>query len=68
MFILWKIIIQDYEFIEDELRSSFHPQNSFCFAIDKKSPLAFQNKIRQLSKCFPNVYSSPGNEQFTLLF
>ncbi|EPB72183.1 Core-2/I-Branching enzyme [Ancylostoma ceylanicum] len=47
---------RDYVFIEEELRSSYHPQNYFCYTIDSKASSDFRRKMRQLPACFPNVY------------
>ncbi|KAK6032566.1 Core-2/I-Branching enzyme, partial [Ostertagia ostertagi] len=48
-------ILNSYEFIEDELRSSYHPQNVFCYAIDYKAKKDFTESIEGLAKCLPNV-------------
>ncbi|EYC05288.1 hypothetical protein Y032_0083g1682 [Ancylostoma ceylanicum] len=50
-----RIVYESYEFIEDELRSSYHPQNVFCYSVDKKANENFNRKINTLAKCFPNV-------------
>ncbi|KAK5967475.1 Core-2/I-Branching enzyme [Trichostrongylus colubriformis] len=50
-----RIVYESYEFIEDELRSSYHPQNVFCYALDYKAEKGFSEKIETLGKCFPNV-------------
>ncbi|RCN42919.1 Core-2/I-Branching enzyme [Ancylostoma caninum] len=50
-----RIVYESYEFIEDELRSSYHPQNVFCYSVDKKADENFNNHINALAKCFPNV-------------
>ncbi|KHJ86881.1 Core-2/I-Branching enzyme [Oesophagostomum dentatum] len=50
-----RIVYRDYEFIEDELRSSYHPQNYFCYSIDQKADKLFQWNIENLATCFPNV-------------
>lgn len=34
----------------------YAPQNQFCYAIDKKSTDDFKNKVKNLGKCFSNVY------------
>ncbi|PIO73607.1 hypothetical protein TELCIR_04419 [Teladorsagia circumcincta] len=53
----WTLLYNDksYEFIEDELRSSYHPQSVFCYAIDYKAKKEFAEKIGALAKCLPNV-------------
>ncbi|KIH54911.1 Core-2/I-Branching enzyme [Ancylostoma duodenale] len=50
-----RIVYESYEFIEDELRSSYHPQNVFCYSVDRKANENFNNHINALAKCFPNV-------------
>ncbi|CAJ0606261.1 unnamed protein product [Cylicocyclus nassatus] len=54
-----RVVYESYEFIEDEIRSSFHPQNIFCFSVDAKSDDDFYYKIIALSICLPNVLLSP---------
>ncbi|KAK6732060.1 hypothetical protein RB195_016436 [Necator americanus] len=50
-----RIVYESYEFIEDELRSSYHQQNVFCYSIDIKASELFNSRIKMLEKCFPNV-------------
>ncbi|KAK5967474.1 Core-2/I-Branching enzyme [Trichostrongylus colubriformis] len=50
-----RIVYESYEFLEDELRSSYHPQNVFCYAIDYKAQKEFVGRVETLAKCFPNV-------------
>ncbi|EYC39799.1 hypothetical protein Y032_0640g1010 [Ancylostoma ceylanicum] len=50
-----RIVYESYEFIEDELRSSYHPQNVFCYSVDRKANANFNKRIKTLAKCFPNV-------------
>ncbi|EPB72191.1 Core-2/I-Branching enzyme [Ancylostoma ceylanicum] len=45
----------DYELIEDELRSSYHPQNYFCYSIDQKADKKFRSNMKRLAQCLPNV-------------
>ncbi|KAK5983873.1 Core-2/I-Branching enzyme, partial [Trichostrongylus colubriformis] len=59
-----KTILQDYEFIEEELRASYHPQNYFCYSIDQKADRDFHDRIKQLAICFPNVFVTP--EEFNI--
>ncbi|KAK5967471.1 Core-2/I-Branching enzyme [Trichostrongylus colubriformis] len=54
-----RIVYESYEFLEDELRSSYHPQNVFCYAIDYKAQKEFVGRVETLAKCFPNVIA-PG--------
>ncbi|RCN29619.1 Core-2/I-Branching enzyme [Ancylostoma caninum] len=50
-----RIVYEGYEFIEDELRSGYHPQNFFCYSVDSKANDEFNRRIEALQKCFPNV-------------
>ncbi|KAK6032564.1 Core-2/I-Branching enzyme [Ostertagia ostertagi] len=50
-----RIVYESYDFIEDELRSSYHPQNFFCYAIDYKAKREFAERIEGLAKCLSNV-------------
>ncbi|KIH47887.1 hypothetical protein ANCDUO_22048, partial [Ancylostoma duodenale] len=51
-----RVVYESYEFIEDELRSSYHPQNFFCYSVDSKASDEFNSRIEALQKCFPNVF------------
>ncbi|VDL80574.1 unnamed protein product [Nippostrongylus brasiliensis] len=51
-----RIVYRDYVLIEEELRSSYHPQNFFCYSIDKKADQDFHTKMKQLSSCIPNTF------------
>ncbi|KAK6046225.1 Core-2/I-Branching enzyme [Cooperia oncophora] len=46
---------QSYDFIEDELAASYHPQNVFCYSVDKKAKASFNTRIELLSRCLQNV-------------
>ena len=37
------------------LAAEYAPQNFYCYVLDKKSSEQFKYRIRNLSKCFPNV-------------
>uniref|UniRef100_A0A7I5E8W6 Glycosyltransferase family 92 protein n=1 Tax=Haemonchus contortus TaxID=6289 RepID=A0A7I5E8W6_HAECO len=54
-----RIVYESYDFIEEELAASYHPQNVFCYSVDKKAPYYFNLQIEFLSSCFPNVFVSP---------
>ncbi|KAL6734021.1 hypothetical protein Aduo_004608 [Ancylostoma duodenale] len=54
-----RVVYRDYELIEDELRSSYHPQNFFCYSIDEKADKEFHSSMKKLASCFPNVIISP---------
>ncbi|KAH7707245.1 core-2/I-Branching enzyme family protein [Aphelenchoides avenae] len=51
-----KIVYKDYLFLEMELAASYAPQNSYCYAIDEKSPERFHAQMHSLAACLPNVY------------
>uniref|UniRef100_A0AC35FLN3 Core-2/I-Branching enzyme n=1 Tax=Panagrolaimus sp. PS1159 TaxID=55785 RepID=A0AC35FLN3_9BILA len=51
-----RIVYRDYYFLETELATNYQPQNFYCYAIDKKSKKIFHEQIKNLSKCFPNVF------------
>ncbi|EYB98012.1 hypothetical protein Y032_0134g1805 [Ancylostoma ceylanicum] len=53
-----RIVYRDYELIEDELRSSYHPQNYFCYSIDQKADKKFRSNMKRLAQCLPNVVVS----------
>lgn len=55
-----RIVYTDYEMIEKQVQMSYHPQNSFCFAIDKKAPSQFHERLRAMAACLPNVLLLPG--------
>ncbi|WKY06581.1 hypothetical protein Q1695_006622 [Nippostrongylus brasiliensis] len=50
-----RIVYEAYEFLEDELMSSYHPQNYFCFSVDLKAEQQFFDDISTLAGCLPNV-------------
>lgn len=54
-----RIVYTDYEMIEDEVRRLYHPQNTFCFAIDKKAPKEFHEAMLSLASCLPNILLLP---------
>lgn len=58
-----RIVYKDYELVEKQVQMSYHPQNSFCFAIDKKAPTRFKNQMRAMAACLPNVLLLPGKSQ-----
>ncbi|CAJ0607509.1 unnamed protein product [Cylicocyclus nassatus] len=51
-----RIVYENYVFIEEELRSSYHSQNHFCYFLDKKADTLFKTRMHLLDECFPNVY------------
>ncbi|VDO69304.1 unnamed protein product [Heligmosomoides polygyrus] len=46
------------------IRNSYHPQNHFCYSIDKKANKDFHARIKGLASCFPNVVITP--EEFNV--
>ena len=38
-----------------ELSAEYAPQNFYCFSIDIKASQLFKQRLRDLSKCLPNV-------------
>ncbi len=42
--------------VERLLRAIYHPQNVYCFHVDKKSSAEFYRAISDLSECFDNVF------------
>ncbi|KAF8368336.1 hypothetical protein PRIPAC_86165, partial [Pristionchus pacificus] len=51
-----KVVYKDYEFLEEQLAVSYSPENTFCFALDRKAPTDFRRKFVALSICLDNVY------------
>ncbi|XP_010311736.2 beta-1,3-galactosyl-O-glycosyl-glycoprotein beta-1,6-N-acetylglucosaminyltransferase 3 [Balearica regulorum gibbericeps] len=50
------VIHNKIEMFERLLRSLYAPQNVYCVHIDSKSPAAFQEAVRAIVACFPNVF------------
>ncbi|CAL2030401.1 unnamed protein product [Caenorhabditis brenneri] len=38
------------------LSSIYHPQNEYCLAVGENSDVLFQNLLKELANCFPNVH------------
>lgn len=55
-----RIVFSDYEFIEKQVEMSFHPQNVFCFVVDKNSDDTFQQRMKRMAECVGNVHVLPG--------
>ncbi|VDO46433.1 unnamed protein product [Haemonchus placei] len=51
-----RIVHTDYEFVEEQLRVNFSPENHYCYHVDSKSPAVFKERMAKLSSCLPNVY------------
>ncbi|NXS11681.1 GCNT3 acetylglucosaminyltransferase, partial [Neodrepanis coruscans] len=50
------VIHEKIEMFERLLRSLYAPQNVYCVHMDKKSPADFQEAVRAIAACFPNVF------------
>ncbi|CAL2040169.1 unnamed protein product [Caenorhabditis brenneri] len=59
-----RIVYSDYEFIEKQVEISWHPQNVFCFAVDKKSHRNFHVKMQKLGECVENIVVLPATESY----
>uniref|UniRef100_A0A914Z4R3 Receptor ligand binding region domain-containing protein n=1 Tax=Panagrolaimus superbus TaxID=310955 RepID=A0A914Z4R3_9BILA len=51
-----KNVYTDYYIMEQELATTYAPQNFYCFSIDSKASDIFRKQIHALSSCFPNVF------------
>jgi hypothetical protein len=47
---------KDYLFTELVLSLSYSPSNFYCFVLDEKATRAFKGAIRNLPKCFSNIF------------
>ncbi|NXX88959.1 GCNT3 acetylglucosaminyltransferase, partial [Centropus bengalensis] len=55
--IAYSMVIHDkIEMFERLLRSLYAPQNVYCVHVDRKAPAAFQEAVRAIAACFPNVF------------
>lgn len=50
------VIHHKIEMFERLLRSLYAPQNVYCVHVDSKAPAAFQQAVRAIAACFPNVF------------
>ncbi|XP_050165551.1 beta-1,3-galactosyl-O-glycosyl-glycoprotein beta-1,6-N-acetylglucosaminyltransferase 3 [Myiozetetes cayanensis] len=50
------VIHNKIEMFERLLRSLYAPQNVYCVHVDSKAPAAFQQAVRAIAGCFPNVF------------
>ncbi|NXD03818.1 GCNT3 acetylglucosaminyltransferase, partial [Certhia familiaris] len=50
------VIHHKIDMFERLLRSVYAPQNVYCIHVDTKSPAAFQEAVRAIAACFPNVF------------
>ncbi|KAM6351830.1 beta-1,3-galactosyl-O-glycosyl-glycoprotein beta-1,6-N-acetylglucosaminyltransferase 3 [Alca torda] len=55
--IAYSMVIHDkIEMFERLLRSIYTPQNIYCVHVDGKSPADFQEAVRAIAACLPNVF------------
>lgn len=50
------VIHEKIEMFERLLRAVYAPQNVYCIHVDQKSSLDFQNAVKAIISCFPNVF------------
>ncbi|KAK6011872.1 hypothetical protein OSTOST_23031, partial [Ostertagia ostertagi] len=48
-----RIVYEGYDFIEDELAASYHPQNIFCYSVDAKALDSFNSRIESSCELLP---------------
>ncbi|KAK0403578.1 hypothetical protein QR680_017006 [Steinernema hermaphroditum] len=51
-----RVVYKDYYLLEQMLAVQYAPQNTFCFAVDRKSPNELKTSLRNLAHCFDNVF------------
>ena len=54
-----RVALQDYRQIEATLGALYAEPNFYCYSVDSKAPTLFFERIKSLTKCFPNVRISP---------
>ncbi|XP_062424502.1 N-acetyllactosaminide beta-1,6-N-acetylglucosaminyl-transferase-like [Rhea pennata] len=54
---------KEFETFERLFRAVYMPQNIYCIHVDQKAPVAFQQAVRRLVGCFPNVFLASKMEQ-----
>ncbi|CAD6189555.1 unnamed protein product [Caenorhabditis auriculariae] len=59
-------VFQSYPQQEAFLAFSYHPNNSYCYAIDQKADDFFKNSMFQLSDCLDNVFIVEENDDLIL--
>lgn len=50
------LMYKDVEQVERLLRTIYRPQNSYCIHIDAKTKPAIRNSMKNIVKCFPNIF------------
>ncbi|CAI5453514.1 unnamed protein product [Caenorhabditis angaria] len=53
-----------YEFQEMLLSSIYHPSNTYCYSVDKKSKTGIFEKLQKLTRCLPNIILNPMRYDF----
>ncbi|CAM9907903.1 unnamed protein product [Lampetra planeri] len=51
------------DMLERLLRAIYAPQNVYCIHVDEKSPPPYQEAVRALAACFPNVFLASRQER-----
>ncbi|XP_032807492.1 beta-1,3-galactosyl-O-glycosyl-glycoprotein beta-1,6-N-acetylglucosaminyltransferase-like [Petromyzon marinus] len=51
------------DMLERLLRAIYAPQNVYCLHVDQKSPPPYQEAVRALAACFPNVFMASRQER-----
>ncbi|KAE9551091.1 hypothetical protein FO519_005688 [Halicephalobus sp. NKZ332] len=51
-----KIVYKEYYLLESQLRVEYAPQNFYCYLIDSKADELFKKQLRNLGKCFDNIF------------
>ncbi|XP_032807471.2 beta-1,3-galactosyl-O-glycosyl-glycoprotein beta-1,6-N-acetylglucosaminyltransferase-like [Petromyzon marinus] len=51
------------DMLERLLRAIYAPQNVYCLHVDQKSPPPYQEAVRALAACFPNVFLARRQER-----
>ncbi|XP_064595041.1 N-acetyllactosaminide beta-1,6-N-acetylglucosaminyl-transferase-like [Liolophura sinensis] len=53
------LVYKDIVQVERLLRAVYRPQNFYCFHVDKKANLDFNNHLENIVYCFDNVFIAP---------
>ncbi|CAG5083631.1 Oidioi.mRNA.OKI2018_I69.PAR.g10424.t1.cds [Oikopleura dioica] len=56
------VVHKDAGQVERILRAVYRPQNVYCLHVDKKSPSAFYNALKDIASCLPNVFLAKKRE------
>ncbi|KAM3727600.1 Beta-1,3-galactosyl-O-glycosyl-glycoprotein beta-1,6-N-acetylglucosaminyltransferase [Dirofilaria immitis] len=51
-----RVVYRAYHIQELLFNLMYAPQNLYCYALDRKSNILFREHMKNLSKCFPNVF------------